>query len=281
MSIHKILPFLAAALLVSCSQRSTKLQVSARGSIGPAAAAAGSLIVNDQISIDRVRIAVQELELEDATCTPPAMASAGAMSSGPGGSSGGSSGPGGGSSGGGGDAADPEDPDDDADECEVETGPFVADLAGDQLAGGIHPVFQAPVPAGTFRELEVRIGALAATVPGAADLAGSSVVVNGSFTHQVTTGGTTATVTDPFTISVAASVEIERETQITVAADGSVPNVTLAIDWAKWFTDGTRALDPTNPADAAVIAANIASSLDAFEDDDQDGMDDEAEGGGD
>lgn len=266
MSVHKILPILAAAVLASCSQRSTALKVSARGAGAPAAVAAGSLVVNDQISIDRVRIAVRQLTLEDGTCAPSSgMASAG-MSSGSGAmSSGGSSASG----------------DEDADECEVSTGPFVADLAGDQLAGGLQPVFQTQVPAGTYRELEVEIAPLADTVTGAGDLGGSSVVVNGSFTHQVTTGGTTATVTDPFVISVTAGVEIERETQITVAADGTVPNVTLTIDWAKWFTDGTRALDPTNPADAATIAANIARSLDAFEDDDQDGMDDEAEDGGD
>ena len=267
MSVRKILPFLAAAVLASCSQRSTALKVSARGASAPAAVAAGSLVVNDQISIDRVRIAVRQLTLEDGTCAPPSgMASAG-MSSGSGAtSSGGSS------------ASGDEDAEDDADECEVATGPFVADLAGDQLAGGLQPVFQTQVPAGTYRELEVEIAPLADTVTGAGDLGGSSVVVNGSFTHQVTTGGTTTTVTDPFVISVTARVEIERETQITVAADGTVPNVTLTIDWAKWFTDGTRALDPTNPADAATIAANIARSLDAFEDDDQDGMDDEAEG---
>lgn len=268
MRFHTILSFLAAALLASCGQRSAKIQMSARGSAAPAAVAAGSLKVTDQISIDRVRIAVRQLALEDGTCTPASgMASAVGGAAAPasmpsdGGTASGE-GPGG--------AEDPED----ADECEVATGPFVADLAGDQLAGGIHPVFEAQVPAGTYGEVEVRIGPLAATVPGASDLAGASVLVNGSFTHSVTSGSTTSTATDPFTISVGASVEIERETPIAVAADGTVPNVTLVVDWAQWFTDGTRALDPTNPTDAATIAANVARSLSAFEDDDRDGMDD-------
>jgi hypothetical protein len=282
MEPRKILFLLAAALLVAagCSQRSGRLQVSARGAASPAAAAAGPLQVNENLSIDRVRVAVKELDLEDGSCTPASgpegatspvsgdmSSSSGDVSSDQGGSSSSD------------DGSDDSGMSDDDGECEVEIGPFVADLTGDQLAGGIQPVFQGDVPPGTYREIEVKISPLADAVAGAADLAGASVVVNGSYTHQVTTGGTTSTVTDPFTISVTASVEIEKETEITVASDGSVSNVTLSIDWSQWFTDGTRALDPTNPADAATIAGNIARSLGAFRDDDEDGVDDDHEGG--
>lgn len=270
MQPRKILPFLAAALLFSCSQQSGKLRVSARGAAAPAAAAAGSLRIDDHVSVDRVRIAVKEFELEDGSCAPAAMAKDGTTS---GGSSGdGSSGDS--SSAGGSDDSATSGGDDDG-ECEAEVGPFVADLAGDQLAGGIQPVFQAGVMPGTYDGIEVKIAPLPDSVAGAADLSGASVVVNGSYTHDVTMGGTTTTVTDPFTIAVTACVEIERETAITVPADGSTANVTLSIDWSQWFTDGTRALDPTSPADAATIAANVARSLGAFKDDDQDGQDDD------
>lgn len=284
MQPRKILFLLAAPLLVAagCSQRSGRLQVSARGAASPAAAAAGSLQVNDNLSLDRVRVGVKELELEDGSCAP-ASRPEGAASPVPGdmsSSSGDVSSDHGGSSSGDDGSDDPgmSGGDDDG-ECEVEIGPFVADLTGDQLAGGIQPVFQGDVPPGTYRKIEVKISPLADTVAGAADLAGASVVVNGTYTHQVTTGGTTSTVTDPFTISVTASVEIEKETEIAVASDGSVSNVTLSIDWSQWFTDGTRALDPTDPADAATIAGNVARSLGAFRDDDEDGLDDDHQGG--
>jgi len=273
MEPRKILFLLAATLLAACGQRSGNLRVSARGAATPVAAAGGSLRVDDHISIDRVRVAVKEFELEDGSC---AAASSGMSKDGA------ASGPGDMSSG---DSGDPSSHDgsddsgasggDDDGECEAEVGPFVADLTGDQLAGGIQPVFQGGVMPGTYDGIEVRISPLPDSVAGAADLSGASVVVNGSYTHDVTTGETTTTVTDPFTVSVTTCVEIERETPITVPADGSTANVTLSIDWPQWFTDGTRALDPTNPADAAAIAANVARSLGAFKDDDEDGRDDD------
>jgi len=76
-----------------------------------------------------------------------------------------------------------------------------------------------------------------------------------------------------FTSPVDASIESAFATAVTV--DAASPNVTIAIDIANWFSDGSNGtLDPGDGANAARISANIAQSFHAFEDDNHDGHDD-------
>jgi len=53
------------------------------------------------------------------------------------------------------------------------------------------------------------------------------------------------------------------------------------VDVSSWFKDASGAvLDPTNAANQEAIEHAIRASLRAFEDDNQDGQDDHAEGAG-
>ena len=55
-----------------------------------------------------------------------------------------------------------------------------------------------------------------------------------------------------------------------IGADAA--NVTLQVDVARWFRDGSgHAIDPGNGSARSQIESNIASSFGAFQDDDRDG----------
>jgi len=86
-----------------------------------------------------------------------------------------------------------------------------------------------------------------------------------------------------FSYSSALTEEQELAGTFTLAGDGT-DNVTLNIDPTRWFVDGNgTALDPTVAANHGAIEDNIKASIDAFDDDDHSGGDDETEshGGGD
>lgn len=161
----------------------------------------------------------------------------------------------------------------DDDSCEkVEVGPVLVDLP---LNGSPLTQITATVPEGTFDEIEFELEhadddsaserAFRAAHP---EFNGLSVRVEGTFNGQ------------PFTFvsSVRAELELEFDPPLVVGESGH--NVTVSVDLAGWFrrTDGTL-IDPrtANPggANAGVVATNIRSSFDAFDDDDRDGRDDD------
>ncbi len=256
----------SAALAVGAcgGQNAGKLSVSAKG-MDAAAVSGKALQLANGIAIDRVRVAVKEVELEGGTCVP---AEPSPMPGSPGVSGvqsaheEGSDHPDGGQ----GHEEDGEDHDHD---CEVELGPFGIDLSGDQLAGPVTQVFDGQVPPGTYHELEIKICPVDAN-RGAffAEMNGASVIVDGS----VTVGSGEGTVVTPFTLSFPICAELERETKIVVEPGGQSANVTLSFDPSAWFAGPNGAtLDPTKPEDQAAIAANVRAAFDAFEDEDRDG----------
>ncbi|MGC3997561.1 MAG: hypothetical protein QM767_08735 [Anaeromyxobacter sp.] len=189
----------------------SKLRVSA-GTASAVAAPSGGIQAGDGITVDRVRLMVEQIELESED----------------------SSGEGSGG---------------------VEVGPFLVDLAGDALTGGVRQTFDAQIPPGTYAKLELKIA------PGSA-LDNHAVVVDGTIDGE------------PFTFTSDLTAEQEHEVALTVAADGSTNNVALAIDPTAWFTVGDVRLDPRDPAMRASIECQLAASIDAFDDEDEDGIDD-------
>ena len=150
-------------------------------------------------------------------------------------------------------------------ECEdVQVAAVVVDLP---LIAGAKSALTTLVPDGTYSGLEARIGTSgsggndgAAATP---LLAGKSVRVEGTY------GG------KPFvyTSDVSAKLELAFAPPLSVQKDGL--NVTIGVNAASWFRDASGArLDPSNPANASAIAANIRRSFKAFKDDDKDGNDD-------
>ena len=162
--------------------------------------------------------------------------------------------------------------DDDAanvdDECaEVEVGPTLLDLPLDATT---KTNITASVPPGTYRALEIRIGPISsgnrrseAFILAHPDFKNVSVRVEGTFNGKA------------FVFTSPVDTRIETVFSAPVTVDATNPNVTVAIDLSSWFGDGSGGtLDPSNSANAARIAANIAGSFRAFEDDDHDGHDD-------
>ena len=64
-----------------------------------------------------------------------------------------------------------------------------------------------------------------------------------------------------------------------VDAGGAAVNLTFVMDTRQWFSDGQGGrLDPRDPGNTDAIEENIESSIDIFEDDDEDGREDDSEG---
>jgi hypothetical protein len=257
MILNRLLIVSVAASLAlvgaACGKGSSKsnLSVSTR-SAAAAPATAGSLVLKNGIVLNEIRIAVVKVALEsgqeagdapDASSSAPAGVRAAEQ--------------------GGGDGA--EDAENEGDEVKV--GPCLIDLTGDKLGAGndaLAPVCAADIPSGTYHELEVHIGPVAASaaggVAGLAALEGNSVVVDGTF------NGTA------FSFRSMLHVRQEIETTITVSASS---NVTISVDPGGWFTaQGGGVLDPTLAANQQAIEDNIRASIRSFEDDDRDGQED-------
>jgi hypothetical protein len=235
------------------------LSVTAKAVSPSAAAATGGLDLGSGIAVDRVQLALRRIGLEGT----PSAAAVGAASDGTGddhGGSGGSSGSSGSSGSGADDGAE--------DAGEVKVGPFLVDLAGDALASGLlAPAFDGDVPPGTYRELRIVVGPVdpAAATSALAALGGRSVVIAGRIDGEA------------FTFSSSLTSTQKRESTVIVAASGASSNVTLTISPAGWFTGPGGRLDPRVEANRSAIEARIAASIDAFGDDDHDGIDDATE----
>jgi Domain of unknown function (DUF4382) len=251
--------FAALLLAGSACSKSGKVSVSAQSVTAAdttTTPTSGTLDLGNGIVVSRVRVAVQRIALEGTEAATPD------------GGTGGADDPAGhslvaehGSADGGGN----DDGDDDADEVKV--GPFLIDLTGDKLTAGISQVFDADVPAGTYREIKVVIAPVAAADAGSntglADMNGQSIIVDG------TVDGTA------FSFQSTIHVAQKQESSIVVASDGSSSNVTLTIDPKTWFvaSDGTR-LDPSAAASKSQIEDDIRRSVKAFCDHDRNGEDD-------
>ena len=138
--------------------------------------------------------------------------------------------------------------------AEVKIGAASFDLPVD---GSMVTVPADAIPAGTFREFELRV---------------AFVRLKGTFDSK------------PFDVTIAANTktEIEFATPLVVTA-GTPTTITVNVNAGSWLTnaDGTL-VDPTKiastPSLLAAVKARIAASLRAFEDRDHDGRDDHGKG---
>jgi hypothetical protein len=178
-------------------------------------------------------------------------------------------------------AATDDSTDDEGDEeCEeIESGPVLVALPLGAVA--TDAVVDISAPVGQYDRLEFKIhapkpprdSAFLAAHPG---FEGVSVRVTGTFSHAGTRSDFT------FVSDLEASQEVAIDPPITVP-DGGTASVTLRFDVSGWFLSpaGDALLDPgtanAGGPNAAVVQENIRRSINAFEDDDHDGHDDEGQ----
>jgi hypothetical protein len=257
-----VLAATVAAAAACSGSNGSKLSVSTKvsQSAGVAPTTGGpsaGLQIGTHVTLDRVRVLVRKVTLESADSSGE---------EGSGGSMGSSSARSpstadqqAGSGGGGG-----EDGEGDASEHEtdVHAGPFLVDLSGTQLDGGVVLQVDATVPAGTYDELKFQIHKL---TPGESVSDPAFVPDGASILLDLTVDGAPVT----FTTSLTAVAKIPGP--ITVA-DGGTANVTVTIDPSGWFTasDGSF-LDPGVGTNQSQIEENIRASIHGFQDDDHDG----------
>ncbi len=162
----------------------------------------------------------------------------------------------------------------DNDECEeFETGPFLAELP---LDGTMATSFSVVVPDGTYDQVDFTIHKPSDDVRDVdfllanPDFDGVSIRVEGSFNGEAFV----------FLQDLNEEQEIALLPPVTVDATTSAINVTLEIDVETWFVNGDGFL--INPVSANVgndleglVEENIKNSIDAFKDDDRDGVDDD------
>jgi hypothetical protein len=139
--------------------------------------------------------------------------------------------------------------------AEMKVGPTTVDLP---LSGGMVTLPANALPAGTFRELELRL---------------SQVELKGTFDGQAF----------DVTLPVDVHGEIEFGTPLSVV-DGSPTAITINVPVNNWLTNADGSLiDPrtisTNSTLLDVVRGRIRASLRAFEDEDHDGHDDHGEHG--
>jgi hypothetical protein len=146
---------------------------------------------------------------------------------------------------------------------EVVAGPYLIDLSGTALAGGLTQVFDVGAQPGTYRHLKFRIHKLEGGDPASPAMSGLSIAVDGTIDGA------------EFHFQSALDEEQDREGSFQISSAGD--NVTLSIDPSGWFVGegGGARIDPREAATSgslrARIEANIKASIDAFEDDDRNG----------
>ncbi len=167
----------------------------------------------------------------------------------------------------------------DDDSCEeFETAPMLVSLP---LDGSVDQTISVDVPIGSYDEIEFEVHRVGddpldlAFLDDHPDFDGISVRVTGTWNG------------DPFEYTSDLEAEQEIEFDTPLEADGGSIGVTLSVDVATWFVDGSGNL--INPSDALgggllgeLVEDNIENSFEGFEDDDHDGVphdedDDEAD----
>lgn len=134
--------------------------------------------------------------------------------------------------------------------AELEAGPVMVDLP---LSGGMVTLPAKALPAGTFRELDLRV---------------SQVQLTGTFDGK------------PFNVTLPVKLhdEIEFDTPL-VVVDGAPTSITINVPTGNWLMNADGSLiDPTtvasNPTLLGLVQSRIRASFHAFEDEDHDGHDD-------
>jgi len=149
---------------------------------------------------------------------------------------------------------------------ELEAGPYLLDLSGASLEGGVVQQFSANIPQGTYDGLEMEIHKLSdgESVTGAL---AEMKALNASIALDGTVDGAAFT----FTSEVDETRELPGPFNITSGEN----NVTLNVDPSSWFlAAGGARLDPSDPNNRSQFEANIMASITGLEDDNEDGRED-------
>lgn len=156
------------------------------------------------------------------------------------------------------------------DSVDVHSSPFLIDLSGAELDGGVAGAITADVPSGTYEEAEIVIHRLEdgqASLPGFEEVvaADASIIVDGTI--------------DGAAFQFVSRDGIDQELPGPIVIGDVQNNVTLNVDPRGWFggSDAAR-LDPRDAANQATIENNIEASIEAVEDDDNDGARDASDG---
>lgn len=155
---------------------------------------------------------------------------------------------------------------------ELETGPFVVDLQGAALEGGVQRVVDVAVPAGTYHELEFEIhrGTSSDERESTDPAVQAMVAKNASVILEGTVDG------EPF--EFVTGLEVKQEFEGTFELTAETNNLTLSVDPSGWFTSSTGGrLDPRDSSARSAIESNIKHAMKVMNDDDEDGRDDELE----
>lgn len=157
-------------------------------------------------------------------------------------------------------------------ECEdFEVGPVLVDLS---LDGTTNTTVSVAISAGTYDEIEFDIHKVSDDPEDAAFLLanpgweGKSIVVEGTYNSVAFT----------FETDLNEEQEIALVPNLVIGEDAPSTNVTIRLDVGTWFVDGNGDLfDPATALDGEpnenLAKDNIKASIDAFEDEDQDGDD--------
>lgn len=264
------MPFVAAMALAACGSDSTGPESEPGQQVTLSVATAGTASVGTgtsvgvvtvgtggELVITRAQLVLREIELESSTlgCTSDSSSSSGSFARAS-------------FSSGSDDGFDDDSSGSGSDDCgEIELGPVLVDLP---LNGGATEVTQVSIPSGTYHEIEFTLrepdddaedAAFRAAHP---EMVGLSVKVEGTYNGQ------------PFTWTSRMRADLEREFNPSVVIGADAANVTLQVDVARWFRDGSgNAINPAlaqgSTSSRTQIESNIASSFGAFQDDDRDG----------
>lgn len=157
---------------------------------------------------------------------------------------------------------------------EFEAGPIAVSLS---LDGSTQHAVSVAIEPGLYNEVEFDVHKVTDDAQDAAfrdarpDLVGKSVVATGTY------GGV------PFTYETDLDVEQELDLipPFEVTDGATTQNVTVRVDVSTWFLDGSG--NEINPADAnkggpfeSIVNENIKRSIEAFEDHDEDGREDQS-----
>jgi len=153
---------------------------------------------------------------------------------------------------------------------EVKAGPLLVDLP---LTAGSTTELTGSIPAGSYRELELKIHKPTDTPADQAFVAANPEFADASIRVEGTFNGT------PFVYTSKLTGKIELEFDPPLALDDNNRNVTIRVDVGSWFKNGVTVLDPATALpgqpNELLVNGNIRRSLHAFEDNDHDGHDDD------
>jgi hypothetical protein len=144
------------------------------------------------------------------------------------------------------------------------------------LTGAMTTVGTVTLPFGTYDELDLEIHQLESK-DGAVYIANPDLQNRSIYIRGYVGGDTTAVFM--FTSAIEAEQEQEFSPPLVINNNSPTTNIVLAIDTSVWFSDGAGGyLDPRLSQNRQAIERNIKASVNAFEDNDDDGETDDDDG---